>query len=155
MKLQREEVAALLKDQAPLLNVKVVQEGEDATFILEVDEKVYTACCLSTSNDYYHQRLNLEGLHIEMLIVGEHLTCVPIPTLALDEGYLYAPAEFPRWFDPDTRKHRNSMVLIGGLISGVEEAWELVNKLERPTRYRYIARMKRFLKNRQGRTLAV
>jgi hypothetical protein len=156
MKLDREEVAALLKDQAAMLNVKVLHEGRnEATFALEVDGEVYDACCLSTSTDYYRHRLNLYGDYVDMIVVGEHLSCVPVSTLALDEGYFYAPAEFPRWFDPEVKRHRNSMVLIGGMISGVEEAWTIVNGLARATRYRYVARMKQFLKNRDGRKLAI
>jgi hypothetical protein len=155
MKLQREKVAALLKQQAPLLNVKVVQEGGDATFQLEIDEKQYYACCLSSSSDYYYQRLNLNHEHITMLVVNEHLTCTPIPVLALDEGYFYAPAEFPRWYDPEVRRHRNSMVVIGGMLSGVQEAYTQVNDMKSYKRYRYLARMDEFLSNRQGRILAV
>ncbi len=156
MNLERGEVAALLKQQATLLDVKVLADGPNYTYFLEIDSKQYQACTLSSSSDYFHYRLNLDRPHITAIVVGEHTTCAPLPVLALDEGYFYAPGEIPRWYNPTAKRTRkNAMVIVGGLLSGVDEAWEQVEAMRPSTRYRYLARMQSFLSAKQGRQLAV
>jgi hypothetical protein len=154
MNLERSEVAALLQQQATSLQVTVLSLGMNSE--LEIDGTRYQACVLSKSSDYYRYRLNIHGTSITMLVVGGHDTRVHIPVLALDEGYFYAPAEAPRWYDPDAvRTRKDAMVVIGGLLSGVEEAYRQVEQMKRSTRYCYLARMREYLNTKQGRQLVV
>ena len=156
MHLERYQVAAFLKQQARSLKVEILSEGQGYTCDVQVDETRYLACVLSASRDYYNFRLNISGTHITMLIVGEHNTRVSIPVLALDEGYLYAPTEAPRWYSPDAvRTRKDAMVVVGGLLSGVEEAYEQVRNMKPSTRYLYFARMREYLSLKQGRQLVV
>jgi len=156
MNLERHHVAALLKQQARSLEVEILAEGQNYIYEVMVDETRYVACLLSASRDYYGYRLNLSRLDLTMLIVGEHDTRVSVPVLALDEGYFYAPAEAPRWYKPDAiRTRKDAMVVVGGLLSGVEEAYEQVRDMKRSTRYLYFARMREYLSAKQGRQLVV
>lgn len=154
--LTRDEVAALLMQHAPSLRVEIVAKQHGLTFELDVDGTRYLACVLSASRDYYTHRLNILAPHLTMLVVGHHDTRVILPVLALDEGYLYAPTEPPRWYTPDTKRTRkNAMVIVGGLLSGVEEAYEEVSQMKPSTRYRYLALMRHYLTVKQGRQLSL
>ncbi len=154
LNLQRQEVAALLQQHAQGLQVSILSLG--LTSELEIDGTRYLACLLSCSCDYYHLRLNISSPHITMLVVGEHNTRVPLPVLALDEGYFYAPSEAPRWYNPDGKRTRkDAMVVVGGLLSGVEETYQQLREMKRSTRYRYLAFMRQYLHAKQGRKLIV
>ena len=156
MNLTRSEVSVLFLQQARSLQVTIVQEVSGFTYTVEVDGTPYHACVLSTSRDYYDYRLHISSSHITMLIVGEHNTRVTIPVLALDEGYLYAPTEAPRWYTPDAgRTLKDAMVVVGGLLSGVEDSYQQLQEMKRSTRYRYLARMRSYLSLKQGRQLVV
>ncbi len=156
MHLARSEVSVLFLQQARSLQVTIVQEENGFTYTVEVDGVAYHACVLSTSRDYYEYRLNISSPHITMLIVGGHNTRVSLPCLALDEGYFYAPTEAPRWYTPDAaRTLKDAMVVIGGLLSGVDEAYQQLQDMKRSTRYRYLARMRAYLSLKQGRQLVV
>jgi hypothetical protein len=156
MRLQRDEVAALFRQQAHVLDIEVVQELPNYLYEVMIDETAYIVCALPRSSDYYHCRLNLTASHVTALVVATHDTRVSMPVLALDEGYFYAPSEAPRWYQPEMpRTRKQAMVIIGGLLSGVEEAFQQVNAMKPSTRYRYFAHMRSFLSFRQGRQLIV
>jgi hypothetical protein len=119
-----------------------------------VEGKLYRALILSHSSDYWKQRLHLHRQRPGLLIVYQHETCVPCATLALDEGYLYAPGELPHWYTPEKRfTTRGHMVLLGQLLAGQEAGYQQLASLPRSTRYRYLAQVKRFMSNRSGRPL--
>ena len=156
MHLARSEVAVLFLQQARSLQVAIVQEENGYTYNVEVDGVAYHACVLSSSRDYYDYRLHIHSPNVTMLIVGEHTTRVTVPVLALDEGYFYAPTEAPRWYTPDApRTLKDAMVVVGGLLSGVDEAYQQLHEMKRSTRYRYLARMREYLSRKQGRQLVV
>lgn len=155
--LHREAIAALLKQHASALDIQIVSTGPNYRYDLEIDGKRYRAVALSSSRHYYDYRLHLISTSpIEMLVVGAHDTRTSLPVLALDEGYFYAPYEAPRWYEPDAvRTRKDAMVVIGGLISGVEEEYTRLNQMKRTTRYRYLAQMNTYLSLKQGRQLVV
>ena len=156
MTLTRDEVAALLMQHAPSLRVDILAGRHGLTYELDVDGTRYLACVLSSSRDYYTHRLNILAPHLTMLVVGQHDTRVILPVLALDEGYFYAPTEPPRWYTPDNKRTRkDAMVIIGGLLSGVEEAYEQLREMKPSTRYRYLALMRHYLTVKQGRQLSL
>lgn len=156
MNLTRSEVSVLFLQQARSLQVTIVQEVNGYTYTVKVDEITYHACVLSASRDYYDYRLHISGPHITMLIVGEHNTRVSLPVLSLDEGYFYAPTEAPLWYTPDAQRTlKDAMVVVGGLLSGVEDSYQQLQEMKRSTRYRYLARMRTYLSLKQGRQLVV
>ena len=156
MNVTRDEVAALLLQHAPSLRVEIVSARHGLTYELDIDGTRYLACALSASRDYYGYRLNRLAPHLTLLVVGRHDTRVILPVLALDEGYLYAPTEPPRWYMPDAKRtRRDAMVVVGGLLSGVEETYEQVRQMKPSTRYRYLALMRHYLNVKQGRQLTV
>ena len=121
---------------------------------VSVEGKPYRALVLSASSEYWRQRVHLQRQRPDLLICYQHDSCVPCTVLALDEGYLYEACELPHWYTPDKRfTTRGHLVLLGQLLSGVEAGFVQVATLPRSTRYRYLAEMKRLMRNRSGRPL--
>jgi hypothetical protein len=70
------------------------------------------------------------------------------------DPYLYEACELPHWYAPEQRfTRRGHMVFLRQLLSGVESGFQQLEKLPRSTRYRYLARMRRFMQNRARRPL--
>jgi hypothetical protein len=157
MNVMRQNVAALFKEQAESLRVKIVAERAHAyLYEVEIDGERYLATVLAQSRHYYDFRFNLTAPHITLLVVYTHNTWTKHPVLALDEGYLYAPFEPPRWYSPNSpRTRKNAMVLVGGLLCGVDEAYQQLQRMKRQTRSRYLTRMSGYLKLKQGRYVAI
>jgi hypothetical protein len=159
MLLDRDRVLSLLISHAEALRVHIVKAHHQYVLTLEVAGVSYRACLLSRSSDYYEKRMNLQPRPVSLLICAEHDSCVPLSVLALDEGYQYAPREVPHWYTPEKRfTTRGSRVFLGQLLCGMQAAFDELDdrhKMSRATKYRYLARLRAYLKRKQGRQIAV
>lgn len=77
-----------------------------------------------------------------LVICWQHNSCLPVPCLALNEGYCYDRYELPHGFSlkaPFTK--RSSSIFLGALLAGRQEAYEELARMPRATRARYMARV--------------
>jgi hypothetical protein len=152
--MDRRQTFNLFLTHRQALQVTLEQVYTSYSLQVSVEGTSYRATILSASSEYWKQRLHLHRTKPALLICYRHETCVPCRVLDLSEGYLYAPCELPRWYEPSKRfTTRGHMVLLGQLLSGVESGFVQLETLPRSTRYRYLADMKRFMHNRTGRPL--
>lgn len=163
MKLNRAQVYGLFLSHGDALHITV--ERFYASYCLQVsipperqgDRESWRALILARSSDYWHQRVHLRRTgRPELVICYEHDTCLPCAVLALDEGWLYKACELPHWYTPAKRvTKRGCMVFLGQLLSGDDAGFQQFNdpSFPRTTRYRYLAKMRRFSHNRRGRPL--
>ena len=89
-----------------------------------------------------------------LLVSWRHNSVVPLPVLALDEGYLYAPYEFPHGFDLQAKlTKKSSKIFLGALLAGIQGAYDRLSSLPRSTRQRYERKL-RSVSVRPGRPRA-
>lgn len=154
MQMNREQVLNLFLTHQAALHISVEKVFTSYVIQASVEGKSFRAVILVRSSDYWQQRLHLNRARVGLVIAYQHDTCLPCAALALDEGFLYAPGELPHWYTPDKRfTTRGHMVLLGQLLAGNDAGYQQVESLPRSTRYRYLAEVKRFMQNRQGRPL--
>jgi len=152
--MDRRETLNLFLSHAPALHITLERVYSTYSLEVEITGQSYRALVLPRSSDFWLQRIHLHRTRPTMVICFQHDTCLPCAALALDEGYLYEACELPHWYAPEKRfTKRGHMVLLGQLLAGVESGFQQLATLPQSTRYRYLARMKRFMQNRAGRPL--
>jgi hypothetical protein len=73
-----------------------------------------------------------------LVVCWRHNSCLPCPTLSLEEGYCYDAYELPKWFSLAGNLTRKSApVFRGALLAGLQEAYQRLAALPRSTRRRY------------------
>jgi hypothetical protein len=152
--MDRRETLNLFFSHAPALHIALLRAYSTYGLEVEITGQSYRALVLSHSSEFWIQRIHLHRTRPDLVICFTHDTCIPCAALDLSEGFMYEACELPHWYAPEKRfTARGHMVLLGQLLSGVEAGFQQLEQLPRSTRYRYLARMKRFMQNRAGRPL--
>jgi hypothetical protein len=157
MRPDRQTVAQLLVIQAPRLGVRVVREIAPGTYELEWQGRRLRVLILQRSHDYWRKRLAMrQAAAWDQLCVAHHDSCVPLPVLDLERGYLYAAYEVPPWYRLGERlTRRTAPVFLGQLLCGVQAAYEQLVCLPRGSRSRYQRRLRELVQPMPGRPLSV
>lgn len=142
----------LLRYEATLKRIRILAPGRAShTWRVEMDAKELYAVSLVRSSDYWKHRLHLTAKHVSMVICVQHDTILPVPCLALLEGWSYEAHKEPRTFQ--ARNRYTSYVVIGALLCGLESWFQGVQALPTGTKYRYLARIQEYSRRRPGRPL--
>jgi hypothetical protein len=95
-------------------------------------------------------------------VCGKHDSCCPIPVWSVEEANVYEPGEtaFPitQLRDREIRGTKyGSLLLIAALLSGKQEALDILNDetLPRSTRYRYEAKVREYANLKRGSKLKI
>lgn len=128
----------LLATQAPRLDLEIdpgqetvvsAQYGRRRLLILSHSEEYWTFIPASQADQLF-------------AVAWAHTSCLPCPVLSLEDGYTYAPYEFPRGFDLWSKlTKKNSRIFLGCLLAGVQEAYDRLAVMPRSSRARYISRL--------------
>lgn len=105
------------------------------------------ALILSCSWDYWEYRLKLAAPALDLIVCSEHDSCVPVRTMELgSSGYTYAARELPHSYRPGAKRtKKTALIFLGALLSGDQEAFDLLKQLPPSTRKRYQHRLKGLL----------
>ncbi|MBX5458780.1 MAG: hypothetical protein IRZ31_17955 [Thermogemmatispora sp.] len=152
MRQDRQTVAQLLVIQAPRLGLQVVAEQAPGCYLVDWRGRRLRMLMLTRSHDYWLKRLALRQGQWDQLCVVRHDSCVPLPVLDLERGYLYAPYEPPPWYRlGEQLTRRTAPVFLGQLLCGVQAAWERLGRLPRGSRARYQRRLQALVQRVPGR----
>jgi hypothetical protein len=155
----RQTVAQLLVIQAPRLGLRVVAERAPGCYELEWQWRRLRVVVLQRSHDYWRKRLALrhsDSAPWDQLCVAHHDSCVPLPVLDLERGYLYAAYEVPPWYRLGERlTRRTAPVFLAQLLCGVQAAYEQLARLPRGSRARYQRRLRELVQPAPGRPVSV
>lgn len=122
---------------------------------VRIDGHSYYAVCLVKSSDYWYHRLQLSAPSVSLVVCMHHDTVLAVDVLELSTGRHYRPYEEPLQ-KPAKRNNRHAaLIVLGQLLAGDDGAWQKLKAYPESTRYRYLASIKRYSKQRQGRPLAV
>lgn len=103
---------------------------------------------LATSTEYWTLRARPNPAS-SLVVCWEHNSCLPCPTLSLQEGYCYDAYELPKWFSLEGKLTRKSApVFRGALLAGLQEAYQRLSALPRSTRRRYEREVQTMLRGR-------
>src|SRR2546429_8328195 len=88
--LNRESVLMLFLEHAHKLDATGIQPGRGPyTVSVSLKGKRYYALVLVQSSEYWAKRLHTYKHSLDLLIVYEHTSCLPFPTLCLKDGHFY------------------------------------------------------------------
>jgi hypothetical protein len=152
---RRELVDRLLLRLAPSLNLQVRPAGRHL-YQVQLDGRELLAMTLVRSSDYWRQRLHLAtGPSIQLVICQRHDSILPLEVLDLLAGRSYDRYTAPLWFEQSHRRRvaGTRMIVLGGLLCGLNEWYEAVERFPASTRRRYRAELRRLMQRRPGRPL--
>ena len=114
---------------------------------------------LARSSDFWQYRLHLARSPIEMVVCYRHDTILPVTVVEIETGNHYQPHEYPHQFTSyedayQARTRAGRLTIVGGLLCGVQRAYDLVADLPESTRRKYENSAHDFQKRRRGRQLA-
>jgi hypothetical protein len=151
--LDREGLVVMLFQQAEHLGIKEIQAtASPFSFHLRFDGREAYTLLLLRSSDFWYKRVHLAQLRPSLLVVWEHDSFLPVDVLSIKTGGLWSRYTAPRI---EKRSRYTASILLGRLMCGDKEGYQLLNDLPLPTRYRYLARVKELTKRPRGRPLKV
>jgi hypothetical protein len=124
-------------------------------------DREFECVVLVRSSHWYSYRLNVFGIDIiELVVCGRHDSCLPIPVWSVEETKIYNPLETARPLDdlskPEVRGTRyGHALLVAAILSGKQEALELLEQLPRSMRYRVQAEVRAYANLKRGRKLKI
>ncbi|MBX5459259.1 MAG: hypothetical protein IRZ31_20390 [Thermogemmatispora sp.] len=153
-------VDRLLLRLAPSLQLQVrPAEGGHHRYWIEMDGREWQALTLVRSSDYWRQRLHLQpaGRLLQLIVCERHDSILPLEVLDLTAGRLYDRYTAPLWFEQGRRQRvaGTGMIVLGGLLCGLHEWHEALERFPPSTRRRYRAELRRLMKRRPGRPLTL
>ncbi|HEV2582821.1 MAG TPA: hypothetical protein VGT44_18325, partial [Ktedonobacteraceae bacterium] len=97
---------------------------------------------------------------VEVLVCYRHDSVLPIPVVELESGNTDRPHEFPHVFTSyeeayHSRSKTGRLTIVGGLLCGVQRAYDLLETLPESTRRKYETSAHQYQKRRRGRQLAL
>jgi hypothetical protein len=152
---QRKGILNGWKYQLPVRET-IIQEPLGAwTFAVTMRGERYIAHVVVHSFDYYERRLHLrrDERPINLLICGEHTTCVPLHVEVIFHFPMsYLPYQLPETYTPAKQGTvLGKQVVLGQLLSEVIEPDSALAGCARSTRYAYLARLKQLRTPSPGR----
>jgi hypothetical protein len=113
---------------------------------------------LVRSSDFWHYRLHLTRFPLDLIVCYRHDTVLPVTVVEIETGKHYKPHDYPHQFTSyeDAYKARSQagrLTIVGGLLCGVQRAYDLVATLPESTRRKYEHSAHAFQKRRRGRQL--
>ncbi len=113
---------------------------------------------LVRSSEFWHYRLHLARFPLDLIVCYRHDTVLPVTVVEIETGKHYTPHEYPHQFTSyeDAYKARSQtgrLTIVGGLLCGVQRAYDLVATLPESTRRKYENSAHAFQKRRRGRQL--
>jgi hypothetical protein len=153
----RELVDRLLVRLATSLNIQVRPVGGHRHQV-QLDGRELLAVTLVRSSDYWRQRLHLSaGQAFQLVVCLRHDSILPLAVLSLLEGRSYDRYVAPLWFEQSHHRRvaGTGMIVLGGLLCGLHEWHEALEQFPPSTRRRYRAELRRLMKRRPGRPLAL
>ena len=113
---------------------------------------------LVRSSDFWHYRLHLARFSLDLIVCYRHDTVLPVTVVEIETGKHYQPHEYPHQFTSfedayQARSQTGRLTIVGGLLCGVQRAYDLVAVLPESTRRKYENSAHAFQKRRRGRQL--
>ncbi len=113
---------------------------------------------LARSSDFWQYRLHLARSPLDLVVCYRHDTVLPITVVEIETGKHYTPHEYPNQFTSyedayQARTQAGRLTIVGGLLCGVQRAYDLVAALPESTRRKYENSAHDFQKRRRGRQL--
>ena len=156
-KMDRVSVAGLFRAHLDTLQgVEIMGRGKTrCSYQVRIDRDDYYAVCLVKSSDYWYHRLHLTAPGVSLVVCLHHDTVLGVDVLELHTGRHYRPQEEPIQKPTERNSRYAALIVTGQLLAGDDTAWQRLKEYPESTRYRYLARVKRYSKRRQGKPLAV
>ncbi len=128
-------------------------------FVATYASQTTRGLCLARSSDFWHYRLHLARSPLDLVVCYRHDTILPITVVEIETGKHYTPHEYPNQFTSyeeayQARTQAGRLTIVGGLLCGVQRAYDLVAALPESTRRKYENSAHDFQKRRPGRQLA-
>ena len=166
----RRDMLSMLVSSSAATNIYLVSEGPKHSHRVTIESRrgempqQFTSVLLVRSSQWYHYRLNVFGQAsgVEMIVCGKHDSCVPVHVWSVEEARSYEPLEtatpLSSLADPAVRSCKyGSLLLIAALLSGKQEARDILGAKDFPrsTRYRYQARARQYATLKPGQKLNI
>ena len=161
IRLDRDGVSRLFVQHASALGATDVRRvrGAPYTFrfsIEDPDKKVMwpqEGLVLVRSSDYWTRRVHLQKHNLTLLLVWKHDSIIPLPVLSLCDGHWHAARTNTK--PRPIRNRYTAPLLLGELLCGNQRAYDELEHLPDPTKYRYLKRVHELMHREKGRPLAV
>src|SRR5262245_43442970 len=133
--LDRESVLLMFLEHAPKLDAREIAPGRGPyTAHLTLKGQRYYALVLLRSSEYWGKRIHTYKHSLTLLIVYEHDSCIPFPVLCLKDGHLYDAYALTK--APTKRNRYTASILLGQLMCGSKDAYDLLEHIPWQTKYR-------------------
>jgi hypothetical protein len=113
----------------------ITPNGKPYQFTCTMNFIPQTACMLVRSSDFWAKRLHLQQHKVTMFVVWTHDSCLPFTVLCLKDGKIYDP--YLCAVDTSKRTKKTSKAFLGQLLSGVQSAFDVLEKMPHPSKRRY------------------
>ena len=130
-----------------------------SSFVATYAGQLARGMALVRSSDFWQYRLHLARVPLDLVVCYRHDTVLPVTVVEIETGKHYTPHEYPHQFTSyedayKARSRAGRLTIVGGLICGVQRAYDLVAALPESTRRKYENSAHDFQKRRRGRQLA-
>ena len=166
----RQELLSMLHSSAFTTGIHLVSEGPGHSHRITIKStrneapQFFTAVLLIRSSDWYKYRLNVFGQvqGIELVVCGEHDSCVPIPVWSVEDAKIYQEGETTTPLVELVKREKRgtkygSLLFVAALLSGKQEVLSILSDPDFPrsTRYRYQAKARTYANLKPGIKLKI
>ena len=138
----RRELLSMLNSSAFTTGIHLVSEGPGHSHRITIKStrngnaasQFFTAVLLVRSSDWYHYRLNVFGQvqGIELVVCGEHDSCLPIPVWSIEDTKIYQEGEtkipLAELAKREVRGTKyGSLLFVAALLSGKQELLDILS----------------------------
>ena len=153
--MNEQEVLGMLIARKKNYGITEISHVSGRAYSVVMNGRRYNAIIVVAAFEYYEFRYHLAKNVPNLVVCSVHDTVVPVGVLSLKDGRVGNPFDLPAQIrNVVLQRHRSktgSQCLLGMYLSGMREAPDMIARLPKASKNRYLARARELSKRRPGR----